>query len=493
MKGMKIAFVFMGAENLGIEYLSAVARAAGHETRLFFDTAPFSGKLMLDVPALARLTDKRAGIAEAIARWKPDAVAFSCFTGNYLWSLDVAHLLRDKSPGTPLIFGGVHVSSGPEIVIAEDCVDAAFAGEGEGVFLRLVEGLVSGKKTEIPGALIKDGADVLRMAPLPPITDLDALPFPDKALFYGLVPALEFHYMIMAARGCPYSCTYCYKSLDISSSGGAQAVRMRGVENVIEELKPFKKRGKMNMVVFRDDVFGVNKKWLAEFACGYRAEIGFPYFCYTHPESVDAERVALLRESGCVFTTMGIQSADEAVRRKFLNRNYTNERAAESVRLLKEGGIRVSLDHIAGLPEEDGGTLREAALFYSSMRPDRLLTFWLECLPGTKMMDIAIERGMLTKDEADRIRRGYAGYRYSGGSNRNVSGGSARVVNFMNIVPLLPDRVVRWIVGKGFERFMPGNSIFQLALMVVNALKIRDPFFFYNIRFMFSRKRAGVE
>jgi radical SAM superfamily enzyme YgiQ (UPF0313 family) len=177
MFAMKIAFVFMGAESLGVEYLSAVARAAGHETRLFFDPAAFGGKLMLDSPALSRLLDRRAKIVRAMAAYAPDVAAFSCFTGNYRWSLDVARAFRAARPGTPVVFGGVHVSAVPERVIAEDCVDAALAGEGESVFIDLLESVTTGGGA-VPGALIKRNGEVLSAPALPPLRDLDALPIP---------------------------------------------------------------------------------------------------------------------------------------------------------------------------------------------------------------------------------------------------------------------------------------------------------------------------
>ena len=87
---MRVMFVYMGAENLGVEYLAGVARSAGHDVDLAFDPAIFGGHLMWDIPALARRLDLRPKIIDRIRRERPDAVAFSCFTGNYLWSLSVA-------------------------------------------------------------------------------------------------------------------------------------------------------------------------------------------------------------------------------------------------------------------------------------------------------------------------------------------------------------------------------------------------------------------
>ena len=39
---MRVAFVCLGRENLGVEYLSAVSKAAGHEVQLAYDPGLFS-------------------------------------------------------------------------------------------------------------------------------------------------------------------------------------------------------------------------------------------------------------------------------------------------------------------------------------------------------------------------------------------------------------------------------------------------------------------
>ncbi len=43
---MKIVFVYKGAENLGIEYISSLLKSEGHQVHLFFDPAIFSGDLI---------------------------------------------------------------------------------------------------------------------------------------------------------------------------------------------------------------------------------------------------------------------------------------------------------------------------------------------------------------------------------------------------------------------------------------------------------------
>lgn len=484
-------FVYMGAESLGVEYLAAAARDAGHEADLAFDPAIFGGRLMWDIPALAGLLDLRRKIVRRIRRERPDAVAFSCFTGNYLWALSVAREVRKIDPAIKTLFGGVHVTAVPDRVIAEDAVDAVALGEADAVFVRLLEIIKDGGCVDIPpGIWVKRGGEVLR-GPQPGLpAELDSLPPPAKDLFYNKAPSLQRHYMIMTARGCPYNCTYCYKSLSVFSPPGANPVRRRSVGNVIAELQQAAARWKVEMAVFRDDVFTLNKNWLGEFTGEYRKKITLPYFCYTHPSALDEETADLIKEGGCAFVTLGIQSADEEQRRKVLNRRYSNDQVRRSIALLKERGIVVSADHIIGLPGDNPQLLRDAAVFYNELRPDRLLTFWLTYYPGTEIMRTAAGEGLITEADRERIEGGRGGHRYSGGGAGRIRKDIMGFPALFALIPLLSPGAIRWLLKRKIDRWLPRAYSMHNILLLLNAIRAKDPFFFYNIRFFFSRKRV---
>jgi len=481
----------MGAENLGVEYLAAIARAAGHEADLAFDPAVFSGNLMWDIPALAAKFDLRPKIIKRIETEKPDAVAFSCFTGNYLWALSIAREIKKTDPEIRALFGGVHVTAVPELVIAEDAVDVVTVGEADSVFVDVLERRYGTGNGGAPAGVWYKTAEGIRRGPesaLP--VDLDALPHPAKDIFYKRVPSLQSHYMIMTARGCPYNCTYCYKSLSVYSQPGIKPIRRRSVENVINELEQAVLKWKVKMTVFRDDVFTLQKKWLCEFTEEYRRKINLPYFCYTHPAALDAESADLIKEGGCRFVTIGIQSADEEQRRNILNRNYTNDQVRKTVSLLKERKITVSVDHIIGLPGDTEEKLRSAVAFYNELRPDRLLTFWLTYYPGAEIMNIARESGILDDKDCKRIESGHGGHRYSGGGAKNIQSDMLRLPLLFALVPMLNPRIINWLLKKRFEKHFPPSFSFHNILLFLNAVRTRDPFFFYNIKYSLSKKRV---
>src|ERR1035441_1717913 len=79
---MKILFIYNGAENLGIESISSVLKANGHETDLLFDPAVFSGDQFINNRHLAKLLSVDDEIVEKAIAMNAGVIGFSCYTGN---------------------------------------------------------------------------------------------------------------------------------------------------------------------------------------------------------------------------------------------------------------------------------------------------------------------------------------------------------------------------------------------------------------------------
>lgn len=87
---MRVTFVALGWEQLGVSLLSAIAKQHGHQVDLAFSAALFNDRYNLSIPALASYFDDRKDVLSAIERQKPDVLAFSALTGTYQWMLDIA-------------------------------------------------------------------------------------------------------------------------------------------------------------------------------------------------------------------------------------------------------------------------------------------------------------------------------------------------------------------------------------------------------------------
>ncbi|MBU1076094.1 MAG: cobalamin-dependent protein, partial [Spirochaetes bacterium] len=137
---MKIAFVYIGSENLGLEYLSSLLKKEGHEVKLFYDPSLFDDKFIFSIPFLSKLFNIRKIILKNLIEYKPDLVGFTVFTDAYRWSIDMARAIK-KNLKCPILFGGVHPTAVPEKVIREKVVDMVCVGEGFEALIELVRAL----------------------------------------------------------------------------------------------------------------------------------------------------------------------------------------------------------------------------------------------------------------------------------------------------------------------------------------------------------------
>ncbi len=83
---MKITFVGIGWEQLGVCMLSALAKRAGHKVSLAFNVSLWDDTVQLTIPFLSRMFDETDTVLKDIERQKPDVICFSPVTGTYQWN-----------------------------------------------------------------------------------------------------------------------------------------------------------------------------------------------------------------------------------------------------------------------------------------------------------------------------------------------------------------------------------------------------------------------
>lgn len=491
---MKIVFVYSGAENLGIEYLSNFLKSKGHEVHLLFDPATFSGDYLLNNKFISRAFNIDDKIIQGIMELSPGVVAFSAYTGNYRWCLNIAQRIKTIS-GIPVVFGGVHATAVPEEVLSNAFIDYVIIGEGENAMLDLVESLEKGDGSEAllnsPNVCLNYKGSLRINTPRSYIHDLDSLPFPDKFLFYDKVPLLEEKYLVTTSRGCPYSCTYCsndmYHKLYCKEK---QHVRRRSPDNVIEELVYFKKRGRVKLVSFTDDVFTFSRKWLEDFTEKYRSRINLPYFCSVHPLSITKEKAMLLKEGGCYLVTMGVQSGSERIRKEIFARQGSNEKIIESISHIKNAGIKISADNIFGAPSETEEDLKMGYELYKEAKTDRILTFWLTYYPKTSIIAYAQANNYLSEKEIENIEKGYTGFAHGTGS---VSKEKVELYCKYEILfhlrslvrsDRLFDMLSKLVVHLRFKKMA------TKVITLLNAIKNKDFKAFYLIKYVWAEKNT---
>jgi radical SAM superfamily enzyme YgiQ (UPF0313 family) len=451
---MKILFIYPGYENLGIEYLSSALIKNGHQTFLIFDPVLFNECGSIRIRFLSFLLDYTKTILKRIAHINPDLICFSCVSDNFKWMLDIAGKIKANFD-IPIIAGGIHPTSVPDLVINNDLIDFICVGEGDEAIVELINKMQIGDDRRIRNIWSKKEGVIIPNDIRPLIENLDSLPFPDKDLYYKEYKFFSRGYLIATSRGCPHSCTYCSNSLlrEIYRDKG-KYLRRRSVGNVIEELSRSMKKYKPRYVHFCDEVFTTDKIWLREFVDLYKKNINLPFACYSSPLFIDEQTAGLLGEGGCYKLQIGVQTLNENTRRNLLNRWYTNQEIEKTIKIAKKNKIYLTCDNILGLPGESEQDLIEMAKFYNLNMPNHIEIFWLRYYPCTAILDKVFNSTTLKnsgpqKPELYIEPRGIA----TGGDTYRKE--LAKFHFLFSIFPLLPAVMRRVILNKRLYRFFP--------------------------------------
>jgi anaerobic magnesium-protoporphyrin IX monomethyl ester cyclase len=494
---MRITFVAIGCEQLGISLLSALAKKHGHEVHLAFSMALFNDRSHLTIPKLGTIFDDTSQVLADIRRQQPDVLAFSPVSGTYRWMLNVAREAKRMMPQVKTIFGGVHPSAVPDRVLAQEEVDYVCVGEGEIAFMQILKHIAeTGNGRAIPNTRHKlsDG-QIIRGEQMGFIQDLDSLPPFDKTIWEDHIP-LNDTYLTMASRGCPFRCTFCFNCFyaDLPGAQAGRYVRYRSPGHVIKELLLSKRRYRFRMVEFFDDVFTYNKKWLKEFLEQYQKVIGVPFQCFTHIQHIDAEVGQWLAAAGCRSAQIGLQTMDQAYKQHVLNRREDAGDFERALLILRRNQILAKFDHMFGLPGEPLEAMEKAKDFYTQHAPYRIQTYWFNPYPGTKIVQQALQVGVLTTTDIERINDGECFDSFTR-SNQFIDPQKVRTYQIyellFKILPSLP-RALRKALRARSLLWIPSRACAFLTLVsdiAIGFLRLDIDHFFYAKSYLQQIKR----
>lgn len=365
--------------SVGPACLAAYVRRMGHGADLF------------RVPVDASV-DR---VLETVRDAGPDLLALSLTTRQWLRARDLVAALR-REIDLPVVTGGLHPTFSPGQVLEAEGFDAVCLGEGEEAFADLLEALGAGSSMDglpdIPNLQLPGRP----RSPLrPPVAELDSLPFLARD-FLDEPPGVAH---VATQRGCPFPCTYCAaRSYDQLYQDVARYGRRRSHESVLTELHLLADGGKLSYVVFLDDTFTLNRRWVEEFCDRYGEELGRPFSLHARAETVDADLLERLARAGCFHVTYGVESGSERIRRHVMRRPVTNQRLREVFRWTREAGIRVTANYMLGLPEETTDDLEATFALHDQLDPDDFGYFVFYPYPGTRLFQVCRERGYLPED-----------------------------------------------------------------------------------------------
>lgn len=374
----RIAFLQSEYEDkLGVLYLIAYLKSKGHCAELFIE---------------------RRNWFDEIKEYRPDILGFSALTGGHLWVESCAAVVKQQRIfDAPIIVGGAHPTFFPDM-IKNPSIDFICRGEGEHALLELLDRMDSGEEvTMIPNIWAKKDNKIIQNDVRPLLEDLDILPFADRS-HYEKYPFLKNnpHKKIIASRGCPFSCAYCYNSAFKSLyRNKGKLVRRRSVKNVIDEILQLQEMGKIKTLEMVDDAFLADKEWFLAFADEYRGNIKVPYACFSIVKNIDEKVAEALKKSNCKCIEFGIEAGNERIRKELYGKKISNDDIERGAHLLHQNGLKFLSFNMVGAPFETFEEMQETILLNQKIKTDYPWCSIMQPYPGTEIFNYCVEKGLI--------------------------------------------------------------------------------------------------
>lgn len=351
-------------------------------------------------------------LQEALANIRPDLVGTGGICTEYHFLRDAIQIIRKNSPETPIVLGGGIINNDAEFVFQALKPDFCVKGEAEEVLVELAGSLNGGARryANIPnlGFWENGSAQFTRLDFH--YGDLNKRAFPDYEVFgaqemmdkYWLATRNLFRYPrfqprpwpIVAARSCPFSCSFCVHHRGIK-------YRARSIDNLMEEIGHFYPKYQFNNLIILDELFAVSNDRLRQFSEALlkaREEKGWDmsWWFQTHASaSFDEDTLKLAKRAGCYFFSYGLESASPTVLAS-MNKRIKPAQVVSAIKIADKLRIGFGANLIFGDPAETPETLSETFDFFRNHCTDVTVSlFSLRPYPGSKLFDYCLSKGLI--------------------------------------------------------------------------------------------------
>ena len=362
----------------GLCGLSACCKAAGYKDVQLFDI---------------RTMKNWDDLGRQFQALHPDVVGISVRSCDIDMARGIAERFKNLNPDVKIVVGGVHVSIDPESMKGTKNYDYIIAGEGELSFIKLLKALERGE--EFPR--FTNGERPF----------LDKLPFIDREL-YPYTTAINLpNYegifkppmvTMLCSRGCLYNCSFCAPHSRLHFGNG---VRLRSVQNVIEELNILYNRYKFNSVKFYDYTFTQYSEWVEEF-CDLYAPIGKPFWIQSRADLI-CRRPDLLRnlkQVGLKLIGVGFESGSDKVL-KFLRKGISRSINLEAGLIVKSNGVLLSASWMLGIPGEEEEDIQATISLSKKIKPHITSVAFFTPIPGNDLYTYCKENDLILNEDPE--------------------------------------------------------------------------------------------
>lgn len=314
-------------------------------------------------------------VSDILSR-EAEVVCFSCYIWNIEQTFECIRLIKQKREHIHIVVGGPEVSYEYQDLLNKG-IDAISIGEGEESLWEYIDMLSEESDREIRGIYTKQFPNKEYRK-----TDIAWLEQFENPYFLEMDQQHmgNRYFYLETSRGCPYGCTYCLSSTD-------RAVRMFSLDYVMKILEKLR-HSNVRQVKLLDRTFNSNPKRVLtiarymneycknqifqfEIVAETLSEELLTFFC----EEADPQRFRF---------EIGVQSFNTQTL-SAVGRIQNNERLCKVIKRLKESGVTMHVDLIAGLPHEGIESFQTSFDQLFSLGASELQLGILKLLKGTKL------------------------------------------------------------------------------------------------------------
>lgn len=371
---------------LGLGYIGKVLLNQGHDVEI------------LDIWAHQWTNDE---VLEQIQDLDYDIAGISAMSTQYAY-VNWLILELKKRYSRKIVVGGALATFSPEIVLENTPADICVIGEGEITFKEICENV--NDLSMVKGIYFKKNGTIIKNPSREYIKDLDTIEFPEYDLYPMDIylkncrvfsrPYTKALNMI-TARGCPYNCRFCSTTF--------QGVRLRSVDNIIQEIEFLMKKYKIEGIFFTDELLLSNKKRAREL-CEKIEPLNIKWNCQGRVNLVDMDLLKRMKKAGCVAVGYGVESGSQTILNN-MDKRETVEQSEKALIMTIKAGLLPIVQMMYGYPGETKETLNETVEFFKKcpyMGHEAIniaVNFSPTTpLPGSELYNEAIEKGLI-KDE----------------------------------------------------------------------------------------------
>ncbi len=385
---------------LGMGYLAAVAREAGHQP-LVLDCLAEGIETRQKRGEMTRYGLTKDEIEKRIRDFDPDFVGITCmFSGFDRDCRETAAIAKRVKPNVPVVLGGADATAQADELVKDPNVDLIVRGEGEQVLLELLTRIEqdAAMPEDLPGTTTPNRSNPLGES----IADLDSIPFPARDLLsmhlylQSGVPAMPYAKrqpvgFIMSSRGCPFKCIFC------STRNMWTGWRPRSPQSIVDEIEVLVRDYGVREVAFLDDSFIVKPeriKLMCEELIKRRIRISWSVPVGLTVWKVTEDILRTMRDSGFYRACFPIESGDPEML-KYIRKPVDLNRVLETIETCHRLGIWTYGNFIIGFPEQTPESVETTIKFAESCGLDMINAYIAQPYRGAELWDIMDDMGLL--------------------------------------------------------------------------------------------------